>query len=211
MKRLEAITPHKRKKDLLLVKLDDGTAVELRAEAVAAHGLSASLEIADARWEAILRDDQLARCRHAAWRLLSVRPRSEKELVRALRQRKHAVGIAEAVAEELRSKGYLDDAAFAKQFAAERAQRRQGPRLIEQELASRGIGREEARRVAGEAASAEDQRRDARALLEKWNRRSKPEDVRKRVQAAAAFLMRRGYDSEIVWETVREFFRTQEE
>ncbi len=211
MRKILRITPHKRNKLLVVIEFDDGSTAELHGESVAKKRLKPDTVLEDAAWEQVQRDDQRERCRQQAWKLLSIRLRSRKELEQGLRQRKYPAGIIEPILEELATKGFLDDAAFAKQFAQERTARRHGPRLVEQELKARGITREAAQRSVESASDATRQRIDARALLEKWNRRSKPEDPRKRAQAAAAFLMRRGYESEIVWDIVRTFFSAPEE
>lgn len=188
----------------IIVAFDDGTEMEVHPETVARHGLTVGFVPSGDALLLIQRTDEEIRCREAAWRLLAVKPRAVEELIRALQQRRFPATLARQTAEALAAKGFLDDVAFARQFTEERGRRREGPRLIEQGLRSRGIGREEARDAVAGGRGPEQLRADARALLEKWNRRSKPEDPRRRRQAAAGFLARRGYDAELVWEVVRE-------
>ena len=178
--------------------------LEIHPEALARHKVGTGSELSEDALLALLKTDEEIRAREKAWLLLSIRPRTQQEMFRALRQRKFPESLAEQVAAELVGKGFIDDAAFARLFVDERTRRRQGPKLIEQELRGRGLPREQAREAVAQGRDEERERADARALLEKWNRRSKPADPRKRQQAAAAFLVRRGYGSEVVWALVRE-------
>jgi regulatory protein len=199
-----SISPKKRRPDVLVVKFSDGVELELKSETVQQFGVYTGVRMDEVARDRVTDADHLARCREAAWRLLSLRPRSRAELARGLRQRKFRAAATDAVVEELARRGYLDDEAFAKIFAEERARRRHGPRLIEQELRARGVDSTNAREAAAGTHTPESQRESARALLEKWNRRTKPEDPQKRRVAAANFLARRGFDSDIVWDAVRD-------
>lgn len=201
-----AITAPKPRKALATVEFESGETAELREETIARFHLRKGVQISELQWQDALRVDALERCRAQAWKLLALRLRSRKELERALRQRKHEAPVVELVLRELTEKNYLDDEAFAKQFARERAGRRQGRHRVQRDLMARGITREAAAKSALAATSPEHEEESARAALARWNRRTKPEDPQKRTQAAAAFLLRRGFDSDLVWKLIREFF-----
>ncbi|MBI1292939.1 hypothetical protein GC173_17140 [bacterium] len=191
--------------------LDEGEPLELHEDTAAEFGFRTEDLLDPERLEQVVRRDGEVRCRHAAWKLLSIRPRSRKELETALRQRKHLKGDVQRVVEDLAAKGFLNDAAFARQFVEERIRRKQGPRLIEQELRHKGIAAADAAPLMQDSADPDRDTETMRELLTRWNRRSKPEDPRKRAAAAAAFLARRGFESHLVWEVVRAFFRGVEE
>jgi regulatory protein len=130
---------------------------------------------------------------------LSYRSRSEAELRHYLRRRGHAAGTAEAVIDKLRSLGYLNEEAFARGWAAARAQGRGfGPKRIEQELRSKGIGSTLIRTVLRETFAEIDEVEGARRLLRKYFKGadlSQPRTLRR----AAGFLQRRGYGSNVVF------------
>ncbi len=207
MKTIEQLRPKKRQPETLVVVWADGEEEALSAEVVDRFALSSGRRLNDQELEAIRRLNEEVRCRQAAWRLISLRPRSQTELVRALCQRKFPVQTARLIVERLVERGYVDDRTFASLFVQERLRRRQGIRAIEMELKKRGISREEAAEALEGASDPDEQRENARALLEKWSRRSKPEDPRKRQQAAAQFLFRRGYEPDVVWELVRDVIK----
>ena len=185
--------------------------MEVGGEVWAFSRLAKGDEVSEERLDKLRYEDEVHRCKQRAWGLLDRRMRSRKELTQALRQRRFAKEIIDRIVGELSERGFLDDATFARVFVEERdARGRSGPRLIRQELAARGVAPEIADRALEGLDKSDTQEEKARALLQKWNRRSKPEDPHKRRQAAAAFLMRRGFDSEIVWELVREIISAQD-
>lgn len=207
MAQVTVIEPMRRRRDFVLVRLDDGSEMELHHETVALEGLAVGGELDAGRLIEIGMADARQRCRHAAWRLLSLRPRAEKELERSLRQRGHAAEVVREVVAHLVERGFLNDLAYARQFAEERVRRRQGTRLAEQELRARGVEREAVEDAIASVTDRERDRATIRELLARWDRRKNPTDSRKRVAAAAAWLMRRGFESDLVWEAIRAHFQ----
>jgi regulatory protein len=83
-----------------------------------------------------------------AFRLLTLRAHSEKELAAKLRERGFAEDVVAGVVEKCRGLGYLNDGEFARQRARELAANRlMGDRRIVLDLRERGIPEELARRV----------------------------------------------------------------
>ncbi|MDK2972225.1 MAG: regulatory protein [Candidatus Sumerlaeota bacterium] len=191
---------------------DDPVELELAGEVYATSGLGTGDSVTEQRLETLKADDQRHLCRQRAWSLLAHRPRSREELRRALRQRKFPAHLVDALITDLAAKGYLDDEAYAR-LAVDQAKTsgRNGPRLLRQKLAQKGIRGDLADAALTPVEDPEHQRTAARALLIKWNRRSKPAEPDKRRQAAAAFLLRRGFDADIVWDLVREVLGENEE
>jgi regulatory protein len=150
-----------------------------------------------------------------AVRYLGTRPRTRWEVDRRLRRA--GVGAAEidAVLERLTQLGYLDDAAFSRWWGEQRD--RHGPRghrMIEAELRQHGVPREvveayrqehaapERRAEDGGLPSSEAQR--ARDALDRHLRgRRMPADPKAR-QRIGMFLMRRGFDPDVVRAALRE-------
>jgi regulatory protein len=180
-------------------------ALELSEETVLAEGLFSGMEVDHNHLATVVRSDQMRRCRTRAWDRLSRRPHSRAEMKRVLRTARFPADVVEEVLDRIAGMGYIDDTAYAKQVVEARVQgAREGPLLVRQKLAQRGVSREVIDEVMAPAEDPVHQAESARALLEKWNKRSEPSDPHKRRQAAAAYLARRGFDSEIVWEAVRE-------
>jgi regulatory protein len=177
--------------------------VELAGDVYAGAGVGVGDLLDEARVEALVAADERHRCRVGAWGLLARRPRARAELRRALRQRRFAPAVVDEVLADLEAKGFLDDSAFARQAVEQALESgRAGPRLVRQRLASKGVAREIADKAMGPVEDTAHQRAAAEALLLKWQRRPRPDDPAKRHQAAAAFLLRRGFDPDIVWDCV---------
>ena len=107
------------------------------------------------------------------------------------------------VIEKLWSFHYLDDEAFARSWALVRAQDGgYGPKRIDQELTSKGIGRPLIREALRETFDQVDEAERAKRLLAK---RFKDENLTepKVLRRAAAFLQRRGYGSEVIFDLLR--------
>jgi len=209
MPRVVSLKANKRTR-AVTITFDEGPALELHHDTAAEFSLHEGDELDETRLQEIVRRDGAVRCRAAAWRLLSIRPRSRRELETALRQRRFLRTDIEAVLTDLGERQFVDDSEFARQFVENRVRRRQGGRLIAQELRHKGVADADARPHLEGARDSDRDRETMRELLTRWNRRSKPEDPRKRAAAAAAFLARRGFDSQLVWEAVRAFFRQAE-
>jgi regulatory protein len=139
----------------------------------------------------------------AAFELLAMKAWSARELIRRLRRRGAPAEIARAVVEELQTRGYVDDQAFARFWAESRARgRRVGSRRLRQELAQKGIPNA----VAGPAVEAAFlEVAEAERCLEAGRRRL-PALLRTARERAAPrlrdYLLRRGYPASIVMRTV---------
>jgi regulatory protein len=83
------------------------------------------------------------KARIQAFRWLAARPRSERELRRKLQDKGYGGTVIDKVIADLYESAYLDDGAFARQWARNLAvNRRLGNRRIEISLQEKGIGRE---------------------------------------------------------------------
>jgi regulatory protein len=138
-----------------------------------------------------------------AFRFLGSRPRSEAEVLKHLAQRGYSATIAETILAKLRSLNYLDDETFARNWARSSAETRgYGPKKIEQELRTRGIGQALIQQVIRETFGPGDESENARKLLEKRFRNKKLEGP-KMLRRAAAFLEGRGYSRGVVFELLK--------
>lgn len=108
--------------------------------------------------------------------------------------------MAETILAKLRSLNYLDDQTFARNWARSRAETRgYGPKKIDQELRTRGIGQALIQEVIRETFGPGDESENARKLLEKRFKNKKLEGP-KMLRRAAAFLERRGYSRQVIVE-----------
>lgn len=144
-----------------------------------------------------------------AYDLLARRAWSRRDLVLRLRRRGAPEAVAREVVAELETRGYVDDPAYARQWAEARAPRL-GSHRLRQELGRRGISRPLADAAVGaafgegeEAALALEAARKRLPALLKRNPRLAPVRLRD-------FLLRRGYPAEVVSAVVRQICAVEE-
>jgi regulatory protein len=134
-----------------------------------------------------------------ALRFLGYRPRSAAEVYNHLISRGYSPAAAAGTLEKLQSLSYLNDATFARDWAASKFKSRgYGPKRIEQELRSKGICETLIRDVLRETCDPRCEAERARALLGKKFESQNLTDP-KVVRRAVGFLRRRGYSSEVIF------------
>ncbi len=194
--------------EMRLVRLDDGRALRVDAEAMASYGLVPGETIAADVLERMETRDSYIRAREMAVRLLAVRPRSTAELRARLRQRRVPDDQIRAVLDDLTQAGYLDDLAFARAWVTGRmASRPCGLGRLRWELRDKGIApamiEQAIREACGEEDLASAEERCARALAARRSsayRRLAPEA---RMRRLAGFLQRRGFAAGTIAQVLR--------
>ena len=135
-----AIQPEARRKSRLVVYLDGVAAGDISRRLAKERSLRPGLELSAERFEAIVAEDRRRTALDTAVRMLSRRPRSEREVRRRLKQRRLDETTIEATVERLREARLLDDAEYARSFAEARDRiSPRAQRLIEQELRAAGV------------------------------------------------------------------------
>ncbi len=135
----------------------------------------------------------------AALRLLSIRSRSEQEIVERLRRRGFGAEVVAKVVEDLAARGFVDDRAFAVQRARSQVLHRHvGPRRLKEELRQMGVTTEIVRETIRQVFQEVDEETVARAgatkRLKALRHASNPV-ARRRL---AAYLVRQGFSPETV-------------
>jgi len=177
----------------------DGTfAIGLFEEVVLALGLHLGQNITPERLAEISAAENLRRAKEDAYRLLSFRARSEKEIRDRLGRKGYEEPVIEEVLASLRGYGYVNDAAFAETWVSERGRTR-GRRALAHELRQKGIAGDIAAEVLNEAKT--DEAEFVAALGAAVKRVGKrPKDESREAQAKlSAFLQRRGFG----WDVIR--------
>ncbi len=149
--------------------------------------------------EALAREAALLATYDRALRMLAFRARATGELRRNLVRKGEEPPLVDAAIERLTRAGFLDDGAFARQFARTRAAAgRASKRRIQAELARRGVSRETADAAIAEVFD-EDAVDEGEAAVEVARRKHRSLvslEPAVRHRRLYAFLARRGYDGE---------------
>ena len=143
------------------------------------------------------------KAKNAALRLLTYRPRSEGE-VRYRLQGRFNGEVIDRTLSDLRRQGLLDDAAFAREWRAQRERfRPRGPGLIRQELQRLGVDRETIR----DALSDFDAAANAYQAGSKYAAKLPLDDPEAFRRKLGGFLHRRGFEGEVLGQTVERLWR----
>jgi regulatory protein len=138
-----------------------------------------------------------------AYRLLGHRARSREELRRRLLAKEHDDHIVEDALELLAADGFLDDAAFARSFVADKRRLSGwGEERIRRGLRELGVAAAVADEVLQPGAGAEDDELDrALALLRRRGAPEQPLDAARR--RAFQTLVRRGFSTAVAYTAIR--------
>ncbi len=141
-----------------------------------------------------------------AYRLLAVRARSERELRTKLKEKKFDGRTVDRVVARLYELAYLDDEAFARQWARHLAvDKLSGNRRIEMNLQEKGVNRTTCEQVLAEIRQDVPERQAIRQLIRKKLKgaRLQKQDVREK-RRLAQHLLGRGFTPDLIFEMIRE-------
>ena len=156
----------------------------------------------------IIKDVEKARQRtfDRAVNLLTYKPRSIKELRTRLMEKDWTnSAIVEEVLQKLESYGYLNDAQFAKSFAASKLRQKPvGKRVLQQKLAERKLDKET---VAEAIEKAFEERPEAEIIERAIEKRLRVKGIpkeRDEIKKFYDFLLRQGFSYDLVRDKMRE-------
>lgn len=204
--KITALKSQRRNRDRLNVHLDGEFRLALAGEVVLRRGLRVGVELTDADLRELEAEDLAWKARQASLSLLSYRPRTASELRRRLERKEFPEELAAATVEDLRSRGLVDDGAYAESFVRDRVRLRpRGKRRLVQELRAKGVDAETAAAAIAEVLEAEETSEAAlaRAAAEKWSPRP-GEDPRSARRRLYGFLARRGFGADAIREAMED-------
>lgn len=139
------------------------------------------------------------RAKQTAYRLLSYRDRSAREIETKLAEKGYSEETIAEVITFLREAGYLDDDRFARHWVRSRTDYRHfGPIRLKRELLEKGIASEEADRAIQQRSEEWDLVEQAEEALRRRFKNSASIGDLKTRQKAYAFLQRRGFGTETI-------------
>jgi regulatory protein len=179
--------------------LDGKPALNLLAETALKEKLQVGQELSESRIETLAGLDRAQRCLNAAFRYLAYRPRSEAEIRQRLLRRGFDSATADGALAKLRERGLIDDAAFARFWKDNRESfSPRSRRLTGLELRRKGLPADVIEAVVREIDETDGAYRAASVRAG----RLPLSDYQLFRRRLAAYLGRRGYDYDIIKETV---------
>lgn len=193
MKKITALRLQKRNAQRVNVYLDGEFAFGLSR--IVAAWLRVGQELSDEKIAALLAEDARETAWQRALNFLSYRDRSLEEIRQNLKKHEVSDEIIAEILQRLQTQGFADDARFARLWVENRNQfRPRGRRLLAQELRRKGIKRDVIERVLENVPEEELALQAGRKFLRRYA--GLPwQDFRRKM---TAFLLRRGFDYEVV-------------
>lgn len=183
------IRQQRRHPDRYSIYLDKRYAFSLSDLELSSSGLRRGHELSDGDVEYWQRQSREGKAYEAALRFLGYRARSVREIEDYLRRKDYEAEVIAGIIVRLQEYKFLDDRVFAEQWVKERqCFRPRSIRVLEQELAQKGVSREIAREaVAAIGETGHDQMLDD--LIKKKRRQVRYQDNEKLM----AYLARQGF------------------
>ncbi|MBD5560754.1 MAG: hypothetical protein HDQ87_10470 [Clostridia bacterium] len=181
--------PARRSSRRVNVFLDEEFGFACYMDIASQFGLRKGAELDEADVAAVREADEQIAAREYALSLAARGPRSEKQFREKLRARGYGQAAQDAALDVLRTYGYLDDEAYARQYCAELEQK-YGRWAMRRKLSERGIAPEIIDRVVAEA----DTDGALTRQLEKLVSRPRYEDPRREWDRIVRSLVAKGFD-----------------
>lgn len=178
--------------------------------------LGKSLDAADV--EQLLFEAEVGKLMERMYRLFNIRQRSEKEIrdylknlsfKRKIKEMEEiSIQATELLISRLKQKGFINDLEFAHSWFESR-NKKKGIQVIKAELYKKGINKEIIEEVVSHQASATRQKEVAERLLETRWLRFKNLSILEKKKKAYEFLLRRGFDIDLVKEAVEKLLEKE--
>jgi len=146
----------------------------------------------------------LGKAKAYAFLLLKFRLRSEKELAMRLRRKKFPENIIARVIGSLKDKNFLDDRVFAQAWVKSRINSSYGPVRIREELRLKGLDDQAIEDSLNQIKTGYTEKEAAIRLAKQKLAKQNPLKPQKAKARVYAYLMRRGFNPEIINEVVKE-------
>ena len=193
------IERQKRRDSRVSIFLDGEFAFGAQDDVVYLYGLSKGMELTPELRVQIDARNAVLEAKLAAHRLLARRLRAAGELRMQLRKKGFPQAAADEAVDDFVRAGLIDDRAFAVAFVRDRMKfRPKSRRMLERELAARGVSKALVHAVLSEELGEDAERESARALAEKHLARMSGASPEQRYRRVFAFLQRRGYSASLI-------------
>ena len=198
------ITEQKKDVSRCSLFLDGTYAFGLHVDLVLKHGLKKDQVLTGEECAALIQEDLYFKGFKRILDYIAYRPRTRKEINTRLKQLAIPESPSEAIVSRLDELGYINDAAFAEQWAVSRFRSKGfGPLRIKQELSQKGIPASVIEEVVANAIpekSLTDQlTKQVDGAFNKYRKEADPQKKRTKI---VQFLARRGYSGSTVFQMI---------
>lgn len=196
--KITKIERQKKRSNRYNIFLDGEFAFGLYDDTILKYGLRTNDEIGDEKINEMRKADEYIFGKNVAYKFLSYRQRSEKEIRTKLKEKKIQTGTIEKVIEYFKELKYLNDEIFSKTYLQNQLiNKPAGKRLLKMKMLEKGISKETADKVLKENYTEEEELSSAKLLLTKYKKRIKQKDEREIKRRCFQYLISRGFDFDI--------------
>jgi regulatory protein len=183
--------------------LDGEFAFGAYKETVFNFGFRVNDELDEKKIKEIKSYDEINFGKKVAYRFLNYKPRSEKEVITKLREKKISQNSISDVISSLKSLNYLDDKQYAKLYIEEKLRYKpEGRRLLEMKLNRKGLEKETVQNIMEENYSEETEIKKIEDLLIKYEKKVKAKSHIEKKQKCFRYLLSKGFDYELITEVI---------
>ncbi len=203
--KITRIEKQKKRSNRYNIFLDGEFAFGLYDDTILKYGLRTNDELSPDRINEMREEDEYTFGKNVAYKFLSYRQRSEKEIRAKLKEKKIQPATIEKIIKYLRELKYLDDELFSKMYLqSQLLNKPAGKRLLKMKMLEKGISKDTADKILKENYNEEDEIKAAKLLLSKYTKRIKKKDEKEIKKKCFQYLISRGFDFEIAKQVIGE-------
>jgi len=186
------------------IYLDDKFGFGLSKKTLVDFDLFVGKNLNQKKIKKILEKDQRIKALEKSFRLLGIRPRSQKELEKKLKEKGFSDKIIKETFKKLKDYGYLDDKKFAQLWLEMKKLSGKGKFFIRKELKEKGIEENLAKKILARYSPKEEINVAYNLIKRKINKYKNLKSLEKK-QKIARYLATRGFSWEIINEVLNNF------
>lgn len=195
--KITKIEAQKKDKHRYNIFLDGSFAFGLYEDSVLKYGLRTEDELDEKKIKEMREFDEFGYGKKAAYSFLAYKPRSKKELIKKLKQKKVSDSIIDDIIELLEKQKYLDDKTYAKSYLEDKLNSKPiGRRLAKLKLFEKGIDKELIETTIDENYSEDKEFELASKLMEKFEKKVKYKDPADKKNKCYRYLISKGFNYE---------------
>jgi regulatory protein len=187
--------------------LDEEFAFGAYKETVFNFGLRINDELDEKKIAEIKSYDEINFGKKVAYRFLNYKPRSEKEVITKLKEKKISQQSINTILDSLKSLNFLDDKKYAKMYIEEKLEHKpEGRRLLEIKLNRKGLDKETVQNIMEENYSEETEIKKIEDLLLKYEKKVRAKTLSEKKQKCYRYLLSKGFAYDLITDVINNHF-----
>ena len=182
------IRAQRSKKNRYNLYTEDGFLISLWDETIVKNSVKEGTELSEELFKKLKEEDTLKYAKELSFKYVTYSPRTEKQLLKKLENSGIDGESARIAADMMKEDGYINDAAYAREYAAS-CLKKYSPYVVVSRLTADGVDEKTARAAVDEANS----RDNIKALFEKYERKYSALEPRMKKKRISEALARRGF------------------